>query len=50
MTSTDGCYEGRKASWPYSAELLISLDRVIRVKHFIDYAIATVFKIWLGSF
>lgn len=43
-------YEGGKAFWPHSADLLISLNRVTIVKHFIAHAIATGFKIWIGYF
>lgn len=45
-----GAYIGGKAFWLYSAELLISLNRVTIVKHFIAHALATVFKIQLGYF
>lgn len=48
MTSRDGCYEDHKSSWPYSAELLMSLNRVTIVKRFIVHAVAIVFKIWFG--
>lgn len=41
MTSSDGCCEGRKASRPYSVELLMSVNRITIVKHLVAHDIAT---------